>query len=99
MTPPDEKNRNIYLVDTTLRDGEQAPGVVFSPFQRLRLAYLLAEAGVRELEIGNPAMGSEECRVMEEIAKLDLSLRLTAWCRARKDDIDLACKTGVKSVH
>jgi homocitrate synthase NifV len=99
MTSPDEKKRHIYLVDTTLRDGEQAPGVVFSPFQRLRLAYLLSEAGVKELEIGNPAMGSEECRVMEEIAKLDLPLRLTAWCRARKDDIDLACKTGVKSVH
>ncbi len=99
MTLSVAKNRHIYLIDTTMRDGEQAPGVVFSPFQRLRLAYLLSEAGVRELEIGNPAMGLEECRVMGEIAKLDLPLRLTAWCRARREDIDLACKTGVKSVH
>ncbi len=99
MTSIAEKKRHIYLIDTTLRDGEQAPGVVFSPFQRLRLAYLLSEAGVKELEIGNPAMGAEECRVMGEIAKLDLPLRLTAWCRARKEDIDQACQTGVESVH
>jgi homocitrate synthase NifV len=92
-------NGNPYLIDTTLRDGEQSAGVVFSSFQRLRLAYLLAEAGVRELEIGTPAMGEEECQVLRNIVQLGLPSRLTAWCRARSEDIDLAQEAGVAAVH
>ncbi|HKL20867.1 MAG TPA: hypothetical protein VJ904_03630, partial [Tichowtungia sp.] len=48
--------RRVTLVDTTLRDGEQAPGMVFTPLQRLELARRLAACGVPEIESGTPAM-------------------------------------------
>jgi homocitrate synthase NifV len=88
-----------WLVDTTLRDGEQAPGVAFTPAARLRFARHLAELGLPELEIGTPAMGAEEVAHLRRIARLGLPSRLTAWCRGRAEDLQLARRCGVSAVH
>ncbi|MFP4380924.1 MAG: molybdate ABC transporter substrate-binding protein [Candidatus Sumerlaeia bacterium] len=93
------RNVKIEIVDTTLRDGEQAPGVVFHLREKLRLARELAEAGVSELEVGTPAMGRRECRSIRQIARMRLPCRITAWCRARKDDLDAAFDCGLQAVH
>ncbi len=91
--------RKPWIIDTTLRDGEQAPGVVFSKSEKKTIARKLAEAGIDELEIGYPAISPEERRVIREIVSMRLPARLTSWARAKKEDIEHAKATGAEGVH
>jgi homocitrate synthase NifV len=90
---------NIWIIDTTLRDGEQSPGVRFTPEQRILIAKMLAGAGVNELEAGIPAMGPDAMRDIMAINGLNLSSRITGWCRATKEDIEAALKCDLTSIH
>lgn len=89
----------IKFCDTTLRDGEQAAGVVFSPEEKRDIVRLLSQTGVEQVEVGIPAMGPEECRVIRSIAEMGLPVRLSTWNRALKEDIDASLETGVSWVH
>ncbi|PLX40016.1 MAG: homoaconitate hydratase [Deltaproteobacteria bacterium] len=88
----------IYICDTTLRDGEQTPGVAFSVAQKITIARLLDLAGVDEIEAGTPVCGGEEAEGIREIVKLPLKAKVTGWCRMKRNDLDEAIDTGLNTV-
>ncbi len=93
------QKRKVSLNDTTLRDGEQTPGVAFTLMEKIAIAEALAAAGVPELEAGTPAMGDEEMEAMSAIASLELDARILAWCRMGGADIGAARRARVDAVN
>lgn len=87
------------LNDTTLRDGEQAPGVAFTTAEKVAIARALARAGVTEIEAGVPAIDSEEIVSIRVIVEAGLPLTTIAWCRMREADVDAALEAKVSMVN
>ncbi len=90
--------QDIRLIDTTLRDGEQTAGVVFARQEKVRIASLLDEIGVPALEVGYPILGEREQDTIRAVVDAGLSLDVTAFCRARVEDLEAAAACRVPSV-
>ena len=90
--------KTVFIGDTTLRDGEQTAGVVFSAKEKISIARHLDAMGVHELECGIPAMGKEERDSIRALVDLGLSARLITWNRALIPDIEASISCGIEAV-
>ena len=89
----------IRIFDTTLRDGEQTPGVSFTPEQKLEIAYQLDRLGVDTIEAGFPAASRGEQQAFKEIVKAGLKAEICALTRTLTDDIDAALRCDAPYIH
>ncbi len=89
----------MRFFDTTLRDGEQTPGVSLSPVEKLEIARKLSEIGVHVVEAGSAAASEGEREAIRLIAEDGLSAEICTYVRALRQDIDYAADLGADSVH
>lgn len=85
-----DRMNEILVLDTTLRDGEQAPGNKLSPYQKVLVAKALEEAGIDIIDAGFPASNRDDFNSVQEISKSVSKSIVCALARAKKNDIDLA---------
>lgn len=98
----------IRFMDITLRDGEQAVGVIFTRREKEQIAALLAGIGVPAIEAGFPALGTEEKECVKAVMKANIKVRrdgrpvgpleVYAFARARREDVRDAAECGVHGV-
>src|SRR3990170_8857392 len=93
------KPNQIRIFDTTLRDGEQSPGVSLTFEDKVEIARQLSLLGVDSIEAGFPASSEGERKVVKEIAKVGLDTEVCALARANRNDIDAAIECEVNAVH
>ncbi len=89
----------MSIFDTTLRDGEQTPGVSLTPDRKVRIAEALEELGVDTIEAGFPVISSGEEESAKRIVDLGLKARIVCLARTDERDIDAAIRCGVSSIH
>jgi 2-isopropylmalate synthase len=89
----------VRIFDTTLRDGEQTPGVSLSPEQKLTIAKKLDELGVDAIEAGFPIISAGERKAIKMITDANLSAEICGLARANKKDIDAAIDSGLNYIH
>ena len=89
----------VRIFDTTLRDGEQSPGVALSPEQKLLIAKKLDKLGVDAIEAGFPVVSEGEKKAIRMITDANLSSEICGLARTSKKDIDAAVDCGLKYIH
>ncbi|WP_354690478.1 homocitrate synthase [Phytobacter sp. RSE-02] len=86
---------SVLINDTTLRDGEQSPGVAFRASEKVAIAEALFAAGVTALEVGTPAMGDEERTRIQLVRRHLPDATLMSWCRMNAGDIRQSAELGM----
>ena len=88
----------IKFWDQTLRDGEQSPGVRFSPGEKLRLAREMDEAGIAMAEVGFPVASKDDFRACKLLTEQGFRMRLICPARCMVEDVDAVADTGVREI-
>ena len=89
---------SVALLDTTLRDGEQAPGVSISPEEKVEIARELDRIGVETIEAGSACTGRDEREAIRRVVEAGLDARVTSFARGVREDVDLALDCGVEGI-
>jgi len=89
----------IRVLDTTLRDGEQTPGISLTTSEKLRIATKLDEIGVNIIEAGSAITSTGEREAIKEVTSAGLSAEIASFARPVKGDIDAALECDVDSIH
>jgi D-citramalate synthase len=93
------KEGAIKFLDTTLRDGEQMPGVALAPNQKLEIARALDDLGVDIIEAGAAITSEGERQAIKMISRAGLKAEICSFARALNVDIDAALDCEVDSIH
>ena len=91
--------KDVTVFDTTLRDGEQTPGIAFTFEQKIEIARQLSSIGVHTIEAGFPASSSAEKETVAAIKKLDLEANVCGLARSVKADVDACINCDVDMIH
>ena len=89
----------VAMLDTTLRDGEQAPGVSFSPAEKADIARQLDGAGLAIIEAGSACTGAGERETIQQVTAQRLDATVTSFARGVQRDIELALDCDVDGVN
>ena len=89
----------IYIFDTTLRDGEQTPGVALTVDEKIQIAQKLNNLGVDKIEVGFPASSNGEIESAKRIGQMDLDSTLVGLSRALEIDVDAVLDADLDYVH
>ena len=89
----------VRIFDTTLRDGEQTPGVSLSPEKKLNIAKKLDALGIYAIETGFPVISEGERNAVKMITSENLQSELCGLARTNKKDIDAAVDCGLNYIH
>ena len=90
---------DVQFLDTTLRDGEQAPGVSLAPDEKIDIARRLDRAGVSTVEAGSACTGAAERESILRVTQENLDARVTSFCRGVRRDVDLALDCDVDGIN
>jgi len=84
----------VGILDATLREGEQAPGVYFEPHVKAAIAGLLDDIGVEVIEAGHPVVDAEISRAVYSLSRRGFHARIAAHARACRGDVEAALASG-----
>lgn len=88
----------VEVHDATLRDGEQTPGVVMSPADKIAIAEMMSDVGVDRIEAGMPAVSPDDYKAIKTICGLGLKSKIYTFARAMQADMDAAVDCGAHGV-
>jgi len=94
-----QEQKAVKILDTTLRDGEQTPGVSLTPEQKLQIAKQLDVLGADIIEAGTAVISEGEQRAIKGIAREGLNAEISSFARLLKGDIDAAINCEVDTVN
>ena len=98
VRPEFDRSRIIRFYDTTLRDGEQTVGVVFSPQQKLEIARKLDELGVGRIEAGFPKVSAEDAEAISLILRAGLKhSEVWGFSRSTRGDVEELVRLGLQA--